>query len=197
MASLFSPLRLGGITLPNRIIMAPLTRCRATPGTFVAVRFLRHARRRAQAPPPRRSVFRGTRARRAQAPPPRSGAIQTPNPNPAGETQPPQNDMMAKHYADRATAGLLIAEATVISEEARGFPNTPGCYNAAQVRLLACTRARPHSSALCSYAPATPQPSPGGGLAPRHRRRPRRGRAHLPAAVAPGAHGLKGAQRGR
>ena len=78
MASLFSPLRLGAITLPNRIVMAPLTRCRATPGTFAA------------------------------------------------------NEMMAKHYADRASAGLLIAEATVISEEARGFPNTPGCYNAAQ-----------------------------------------------------------------
>ncbi len=74
--------------------MAPLTRCRATPGTFVP------------------------------------------------------NEMMAKHYADRATAGLLIAEATVISEEARGFPNTPGCYNAAQVRFAGlCTSARPHERA--------------------------------------------------
>jgi N-ethylmaleimide reductase len=75
---LFTPLRLGALTLPNRIIMAPLTRCRATPGTFAA------------------------------------------------------NALMADHYAARASAGLLIAEATVISEEARGFPNTPGCYNAAQ-----------------------------------------------------------------
>jgi len=76
--ALFTPLRLGALTLPNRILMAPLTRCRATPGTCAA------------------------------------------------------NEMMAKHYADRASAGLLIAEATVISEEARGFPNTPGCYNPAQ-----------------------------------------------------------------
>jgi N-ethylmaleimide reductase len=35
---------------------------------------------------------------------------------------------MAQMYEARASAGLLIAEATVISEEARGFPNTPGCF---------------------------------------------------------------------
>jgi len=35
-------------------------------------------------------------------------------------------------YAERADAGLLIAEATVISEEARGFPNTPGVHSAEQ-----------------------------------------------------------------
>jgi N-ethylmaleimide reductase len=74
----FQPLKLGSLTLPNRIIMAPLTRCRATPGT--------------------------------NAP----------------------NAMMAQMYAERASAGLLIAEATVISEEARGFPNTPGAYSAEQ-----------------------------------------------------------------
>ena len=78
MATFFSSLRLGALTLPNRIIMAPLTRCRATPGT--------------------------------NAP----------------------NAMMAEMYAARADAGLLIAEATVISEEARGFPNTPGVYSAEQ-----------------------------------------------------------------
>lgn len=32
MSTLFSPLALGDITLPNRVIMAPLTRCRAAPG---------------------------------------------------------------------------------------------------------------------------------------------------------------------
>ena len=58
--------------------MAPLTRCRATPGT--------------------------------NAP----------------------NALMAEMYAARADAGLLIAEATVISEEARGFPNTPGAHSPAQ-----------------------------------------------------------------
>ena len=75
----FKPLRLGALTLPNRIVMAPLTRCRATPGTFAA------------------------------------------------------NEMMAEMYAARADAGLLIAEATLISEEARGFPNTPGVYSPQQV----------------------------------------------------------------
>ena len=75
----FKPLRLGALTLPNRIIMAPLTRCRATPVTYAA------------------------------------------------------NSMMAEMYAARADAGLLIAEATVISEEARGFPNTPGVYSPEQV----------------------------------------------------------------
>ena len=77
-ASLFAPLKLGRLTLPNRIIMAPLTRCRATPVTFAP------------------------------------------------------NALMAQMYAERASAGLIIAEATVISEEARGFPNTPGAYSAAQ-----------------------------------------------------------------
>ncbi|MDE1907441.1 MAG: alkene reductase, partial [Rhodospirillales bacterium] len=32
MPSLFDPLKLGELTLPNRIIMAPLTRCRASEG---------------------------------------------------------------------------------------------------------------------------------------------------------------------
>ena len=67
-ATFFSPLKLGAMTLPNRIVLAPLTRCRATPGTYAP------------------------------------------------------NALMAAHYAARAGAGLLITEATVISEEARGFP---------------------------------------------------------------------------
>lgn len=78
MAAFFKPLRVGALTLPNRIIMAPLTRCRATPGT--------------------------------NAP----------------------NALMAEMYAKRADAGLLVAEATVVAEEARGFPNTPGAYTAEQ-----------------------------------------------------------------
>ncbi len=35
MPTLFDPLKLGALTLPNRIIMAPLTRSRATPDTRV------------------------------------------------------------------------------------------------------------------------------------------------------------------
>ncbi len=43
------------------------------------------------------------------------------------------NAMMAQHYADRASAGLIIAEATNISPEATGYPHTPGIYTAEQI----------------------------------------------------------------
>ena len=59
MPTLFDPLILGGLTLPNRIIMAPLTRSR-------------------------------------------SGASRVPN------------ALMAEYYAQRATAGLIISEATSV-----------------------------------------------------------------------------------
>ena len=39
----------------------------------------------------------------------------------------------AKYYAQRATAGLIIAEATQISAQAQGYADTPGCYTDAQV----------------------------------------------------------------
>jgi len=39
---------------------------------------------------------------------------------------------MAKYYCQRAAAGLLITEATVISNQANGWMNTPGIYNEAQ-----------------------------------------------------------------
>jgi N-ethylmaleimide reductase len=42
------------------------------------------------------------------------------------------NQLMAKYYAQRADAGLLITEATVISEQAIGWLNTPGIYSHAQ-----------------------------------------------------------------
>ncbi len=42
------------------------------------------------------------------------------------------NQLMAKYYGQRATAGLLITEATVISQQAIGWLNTPGIYNDAQ-----------------------------------------------------------------
>lgn len=38
------------------------------------------------------------------------------------------NEMMAEYYRQRASAGLLITEATVISEQANGWQNTPGIY---------------------------------------------------------------------
>lgn len=78
MAELNSPLTLGALELKNRVIMAPLTRNRAT-------------------------------------------ADRVPTP------------MMVDYYAQRASAGLIISEATVISEEANGYLNTPGLFNEAQV----------------------------------------------------------------
>jgi N-ethylmaleimide reductase len=70
---------LGALDLPNRIVMAPLTRNRATHGT--------------------------------DAP----------------------NALMAEYYRQRATAGLLISEATQISQQGQGYIWTPGIYTEAQV----------------------------------------------------------------
>ena len=79
MAEFNTPLILGDLHLKNRVVMAPLTRSRAT-------------------------------------------ADRVPT------------DMMAQYYAQRASAGLIISEATVISEEANGYLNTPGLFNDAQVQ---------------------------------------------------------------
>jgi N-ethylmaleimide reductase len=40
--------------------------------------------------------------------------------------------MMATHYRQRATAGLLITESTTVSAEAVGYPFTPGIYTDVQ-----------------------------------------------------------------
>lgn len=39
-----------------------------------------------------------------------------------------------EYYAQRATAGLIIAEATQVSAQAQGYANTPGCYTDDQVQ---------------------------------------------------------------
>jgi N-ethylmaleimide reductase len=77
--ALFSPLQVGALTLPNRIVMAPLTRSRADPKTLA----------------PRR--------------------------------------MNADYYGQRASAGLIIAEATQIMPEGQGYAWTPGVYSEEQV----------------------------------------------------------------
>jgi len=76
---LFRPFTLGDLHLPNRVIMAPLTRCRAKqPGDI-----------------PRK--------------------------------------LNATYYAQRASAGLVIAEATQVSPQGKGYAFTPGIYSAEQV----------------------------------------------------------------
>lgn len=78
-APLFTPVCVGALTLPNRIVMAPLTRCRADPG-------------------------------------------HVPSP------------IMATYYAQRASAGLIIAEATMAIEGHSAFGmREPGIYSDAQV----------------------------------------------------------------
>src|SRR5678815_3894357 len=78
MAALFDPLEFGAIKLPNRLVMAPLTRARAG----------------------------------------REGV---------------PNALMATYYAQRASAGLIISEATGISREGLGWPNAPGLWNDRQI----------------------------------------------------------------
>ncbi|MDV5167896.1 alkene reductase [Photobacterium rosenbergii] len=43
------------------------------------------------------------------------------------------NDMMAKYYAQRADAGLIVAEGTQISEMGQGYAWTPGIYTQEQI----------------------------------------------------------------
>jgi len=79
MSILLEPVQLGDFKLKNKIVMAPLTRCRAD------------------------------------------------------ENRAP-TDMMAKHYAQRASAGMIITEATSISPMAIGYPSTPGIWTDKQIQ---------------------------------------------------------------
>ena len=78
MPSLFDPIQLGAIHAPNRILMAPLTRGRAT---------------RDHVPTP----------------------------------------LMIEYYVQRASAGLILTEATGISQQGLGWPYAPGIWSPEQV----------------------------------------------------------------
>jgi len=78
MPNLFDPLTLGGIRIPNRIIMAPLTRARA----------------------PEKRI---------------------------------PNALMAEYYTQRASAGLIISEATSVTPQGVGYADTPGLWSEEQV----------------------------------------------------------------
>ena len=75
---LLEPINLGALSLPNRMIMAPLTRCRAGAGNV-----------------------------------PRT--------------------LNATYYAQRATAGLIVSEATQVAPGGQGYPATPGIHTGEQV----------------------------------------------------------------
>src|ERR1700752_495573 len=78
-SKLFEPFKLGPITLPNRLVMAPLTRNRAVPPGMVP------------------------------------------------------SSLAVEYYGQRASAGLLITEASQISQQGQGYQDTPGIYSREQV----------------------------------------------------------------
>jgi N-ethylmaleimide reductase len=51
----------------------------------------------------------------------------------AGQERIP-NALMAEYYAQRASAGLIVSEATTISKQANGWLNSPGVYSEEQVQ---------------------------------------------------------------
>jgi N-ethylmaleimide reductase len=51
----------------------------------------------------------------------------------ASEGTDAPNDINAEYYRQRATAGLIIAEATQVSQQGQGYIHTPGIYTQAQV----------------------------------------------------------------
>ena len=79
MKTLFDTLQVGDLTLPNRIIMAPLTRAHA----------------------------------------------------PGGDRVP--NALMAEYYVQRASAGLILSEATSVTPMGVGYADTPGIWSDEQV----------------------------------------------------------------
>ena len=91
MPSLFDPLKIGDLTLKNRVVMAPLTRQR-------------------------------------------SGVERIPGP------------MVAQYYAQRASAGLIISEATSVTPLGVGYADTPGIWSDAQVEGWKLTTAAVHKA---------------------------------------------------
>src|SRR5215472_16033800 len=77
-ADIFSPFTLGPIALPNRIVMAPMTRNRAGAGNAPTT-------------------------------------------------------LNATYYEQRASAGLIVSEATQVSPQGLGYPGTPGIHSPEQV----------------------------------------------------------------
>jgi N-ethylmaleimide reductase len=91
MTTLFTPLKLGAVTAPNRILMAPLTRCRA-------------------------------------------------------DDEHLPNALMAEYYAQRAGAGLIIAEATMAMACNSAFWMEPGIYSQEQIQGWRLTTEAVHAA---------------------------------------------------
>ena len=65
------------------------------------------------------------------------------------------NELMARYYAQRASAGLIISEATGISREGLGWPNAPGLWNEAQVDGWKGVTEAVHDAAMAVHKRAT------------------------------------------
>jgi N-ethylmaleimide reductase len=86
-SALLSPITIGNMRLPNRVIMAPLTRLRSADTTGVKAGIGGNA-----------------------------------------------TALMAEYYSQRASAGMIITEATDISPDAKGYAGAPAIYNDEQVQ---------------------------------------------------------------
>src|SRR5262245_35060374 len=60
----------------------------------------------------------------------------------AGNVPPP---LSALYYAQRASAGLIISEATQVAPEGQGYISTPGIYSAEQVAGWKCVTSAVHA----------------------------------------------------
>lgn len=78
MPKLLDPIVIGDLAIRNRVILAPLTRCRASEGRV-------------------------------------------------------PNDLMVEYYSQRASAGLILTEATSVEPMGVGYPDTPGIWSEEQV----------------------------------------------------------------
>ena len=56
------------------------------------------------------------------------------------------NALMAEYYAQRASAGLIITEATVVSAQGIGYPDTPGIWSSEQVEGWKLTTKAVHAA---------------------------------------------------
>jgi len=64
------------------------------------------------------------------------------------------NDLMAEYYTQRASAGLLISEATGISQEGLGWPSAPGIWTDAQTEGWKPVTEAVHHHAALAYGAA-------------------------------------------
>lgn len=107
--TVFTPLKIGDITLQHRIAVAPLTRARANAG---------HVHQGEDHTIRVSNFARETIALTSLA-----------------LLRAPLTDVAAEYYSQRADypGTLIVSEATFIEEHAQGWGNAPGCYNRDQI----------------------------------------------------------------